>query len=200
MVFASAPTPSRAADYTKVGVRVGDTADYVSSITGKNYTRLHILVYGLTAGTVVTLELTYYDSNGKQYPWGTVTGDTYLGSGYIFYYLVAPNLVEDEGIFHGASYTINETTTLTVAGVSRSVNHLRLDGFYYLDIYWDQSTGIVVKCSIWFIGWTNLTMTSTSLWSAGLSSTQLLIIGGAVVVMLVAVAYYVGRRRGRRKK
>lgn len=57
--------PSWAADYSKVGVRVGDTADYDAQIAYKSsdVTRLNVLVYGIV-GTMVTLNITYYFRNG----------------------------------------------------------------------------------------------------------------------------------------
>ncbi|WXG47118.1 MAG: hypothetical protein WED05_10745 [Candidatus Atabeyarchaeum deiterrae] len=201
IMLAATSNPTWAANYSNVGVKVGDYADYTASVGSFNYTRCRVYVYGIV-GTDVTLNLTYYDANGKAYPQLQLQGDIYIGSGYflLFPALIAGGLGKDDPIYSGSSAKINETVTMTFASESRAVNHLLIPNVFYWDYYWDQATGFPVKVNNWFLGWTNLTMTSTTLWSPpSISLTTILFIANLIEVALIVVVFYVGKRVGRRK-
>jgi len=201
IMLATTSNPSWAANYSNVGVKVGDYADYNASRSSSNYTRCRVYVYGVV-GTVVTLNLTFYDANGKAYPQPQLTGDIYLGNGafILFPALIPGSLGKDDPIYSGSVCKINETVTMTFAGESRAVNHLLIPGIFYWDYYWDQATGFPVKVNDWWFGWTNLTMTSTTLWSIpGISLTTILFIANLIEVALIVAVFYVGKRVGRRK-
>ena len=189
---------SLAADYNQVGVRVGDTADYDAQLSSYiDVTSLHIDVYGIV-GTTVTLNLIYYFWNGTQQSTFQVSGDISNGAGnpYFYLYLITPNLQVGDAIYSGASATIDKTDKMNIAGASRSVNHYSI-GDASWDSYWDQTTGLTVKLTYWFFGWTNLTLTSTSLWSGGLSETVILVIVGVSIFIIgVILGYFIGRGRG----
>jgi len=187
--------PASATSYA-VGVKVGDTADYTASATGEPFSKMHLSVYGIV-GTVVTLNLTYYYPNGTLHDQSTVTGDLLTGSGGILLFLIARNLTQGDPVYSGSTMKVNKTVTMTVAGASRSVNYVNLTMGYW-QFYWDKETGLMTQVRFLFFGWMNLTLTSTSLWSAGLfglSWTTLAIIGGGAVVLIAVVALVLRRRK-----
>jgi hypothetical protein len=162
-------TSALGADYEKVGVNLGNTADYKLSTDFGNQNRTHILVYGIV-GTVVHLNITEYNPDGTVNSTSQTIGDLYLGSYPMYLYLLAANLTAGDPIGSGSPITINETITMTVAGASRTVNHLRTrasnqlpDGTF--EVYWDKATGLMTKVNVWiFVGWLNMTIMSTDAW------------------------------------
>lgn len=193
--------PSFAADYNQVGVRVGDTADYDAQLSSpSDVNRLHIDVYGIV-GTTVYLNLTYYFRNGTLYSASQVTGDINIGTLFFYLYLITPNLQVGDAIYSGASATIDKTNTMTIAGASRSVNHYNDSSWDSWDSYWDQTTGLTVKLTYWIMGWTNLTLTSTSLWSGGLPLPVIIQIGGiSLLIFGMITGFFIGRRGGEKKE
>jgi len=156
-------TSASAADYTKVGVKLGNTADYKTSTDWGTYNRTQLLVYGIV-GTIIYLNLTDYYPNGTIANKHQVIGDLVIGNDFIYAYLLAANLTVGDPIYVGASMIINETITMTFAGTPRTVNHLRLpDGLF--EAYWDKATGLMTKLNLWFLGWLNMTIVSTDAWS-----------------------------------
>ena len=197
IVLAATSSPSWAADYTKVGVRVGDFADYTVQISDSNATRMHLYVYGIVE-TTVYLNITTFDETGNLQSSYTIMGDIRDGFTFLFYrYLITPHLQKDDPIYSGASIIIAETLTMEVAGASRSVNQYRTADSL-IECWWDQATGIIVKLNLWFFGWINITsMISTSLWSGGLSETIILVIVGVSIFIIgVILGYFIGRGRG----
>jgi len=196
----TAYNPASATTYA-VGVRVGDTADYDVSITPEpDFAKMHVLVYDIS-GTTVTLDVSYIFKNGSHSASIQYTGDIETGSGDALWmwYLIAKSLTTGDPILSGLLVKINDTGTMTVAGASRTVCHLNINWALVGNMWWDQETGILVKSNIAiiFFGWYNVTLTSTSLWSAGLfglSWTTLLIIGSAAVVLIAVIAIVLRRR------
>ena len=194
LFFAITSNPSWAADYNKVGVKVGDTADYAIQEDNPEVTRLHLYVDGISE-TTITLELTYYFENGTQESTEQLTGDIGIGSGVLYLFLITPNLVEGDAIYSGAPATIDKTFMMSTAGVSRLVNHYSV-GDPTLDCYWDQSTGLIVKRTFWLFGWMNLTMTAISLWPDGLAL-PLSLLSGIIGVFIFGViaGYFTGKKK-----
>ena len=153
-----------AADYTKVGVKVGDTADYETSVSYVDYNRTHMLVYGII-GTVITANFTDYNRDGTVNKTWQIAGDISIGAYPMFLYFTAANLTAGDPSYAGSTWTINETITMTVAGIPRTVNHIRLpDGSF--EAYWDKATGLMTKLNAFvIIYWYNYTMISTDAWS-----------------------------------
>jgi hypothetical protein len=188
--------PVRGADYTKVGVTLGATADYSLSETGSTANRMHVYVYGIV-GSQVTLNITKY------YPNGTIASQLQfivdlVAGGLYFNWLISGNLAPTDAIYSGASYVISDAPTRQVAGASRPQNHV-VDTNYWgsgnrVDFYWDQATGLATNMTVWFLGWTNFTLMSTSLWS-GLPLVPILLAGGAIVLIIAAIAIVVKRRK-----
>jgi hypothetical protein len=92
---------------------------------------------------------------------------------------------------------------MTVAGISRTVNHLRTpDGQF--EVWWDKETGLMVKANVFIIFWGNYTMMSTTTFAAppGLFSNPMTLLalgeGGVILILLVYIA--VSRRGGKRRK
>jgi hypothetical protein len=196
ILFAATVQTSQAVDYTKVGVKVGDTADYsVTSQgggTGFQNGTMHLEVKSVS-GTIVSVDL-----SGTGIVSGTtVTGNISTGSGSIFPYLIASGLTAGDPLYSGSSISITTTATKSLGGQSRTLNELTygfsfpVTGSYDLD--WDRATGLMVEFNMTISSVSaSIILTSTSLWSAGLfglSTTTLLIIGiGAVVIVGIAVA------------
>jgi hypothetical protein len=158
-------TSALAADYEKVGVKVGNTADYETSLTSSDYNRTHILVYGIV-GTIIYLNFTYYHPNGVVGSESQLVGDVFAGGGYLFAYFLAANLTAGDPIYSNAPEKINETITMTVAGTPRTVNHRSvITNNEYFDAYWDKPTGLMTKLNFWLLGWINMTIISTDAWS-----------------------------------
>jgi hypothetical protein len=168
IIFSSVLTPSVAADYTKVGVKVGDTAEYlvsdVSHIHGVNYTtgkpvyfyydtteaydRLRVTVTNVT-GTNVTLSLTLYFPNGKVYENSLVSCDVSSGMCDFFWpsvlwgLIIAANLSVGDPIYIGSSRVINETVNMRIASKYR-LNHVGSPESGY-EAYWDKASGLLVE-------------------------------------------------------
>jgi hypothetical protein len=190
--------PASAATYA-VGVKINDTADYTVSATGANYTTAHFYVYGIV-GTTVTLNMTFYDNTSTNVGSVDITGDITIGSGSIWCFLIGRNLNATDPVFSGSVVTINETVQMSFAGASRQCNHLSASGGS-INVYWDKATGIMAKINLHTMGWLNMSMTATSLWSGGLfglSTTTLIIIAVAGVVIVAAIVL-VARRGGKKR-
>jgi hypothetical protein len=170
-------------NYTKVGVKVGDWANYsvktnqtgMETATGTNITILAVDRLN------VTYRITPYNSSGPillQTNWGNISdGMGTVGQPPLYWWLIEPDLAKYDPLCARSSLWVNETVTMTINGVPRECNHLRRDYAYLgetipgsVDFYWDKATGITVKADIilhafgttWHIQWN---MTTTSLWS-----------------------------------
>jgi hypothetical protein len=198
MVVSATSIPTLATTY-QLGVQAGNTATYTASVTGlTNVTTAHLLVHNAT-GTVAGLIMSFYFSNGTLAKGENISAlvdvTSTNGSDLGFIFLIAKNLTAGDPVYPTAKLTLNQTTSLTVAGASRAVNLLKIGNS---SLYWDQATGIIVKMNLQIIGWLNFSMTATNMWSAagilGLSTTELLIIG-VVVILVIIVAVVLVRRR-----
>jgi hypothetical protein len=160
--------PVAAADYTKVGVKIGDTATYKTGISLATYNKTTYLIYGIV-GSVVTINETDYNPDGSVNGKTQDQVDVYNGAGssllYTWAYLIASGLQAYDPVYSGATYKINDTGYMVVCGANRSVNHMRADGGN-TEAWWDRQTGLIVKL-VWstFLGWFNYTMMSTTAWS-----------------------------------
>lgn len=216
LVFSAMLTSSTAADYTKVGVKAGDTLDYsVSANIGVPLTgTAHVAVVGVV-GTNVTMTVVFTMTNGTQESLGTIWGNVsngYSGIGIpMFVFMICPNLAAGDAAVidsEGSSFlVINGTTTMVAAGASRQVNYI-LESFdmrtappaggqlapippqVYVGMYWDKLTGVTAQCITNLGGdWMNFTLTSTSLWLPDI--VPIVLIGAAVGgVVIAGIAVY----------
>lgn len=190
--------PTSATDYTKVGVKVGDTADYsYSTPTEAGRLRIHIQKI---AGTTVTVGFSTLNPDGSEKPLGNVTGDLSGTFNPLFGSLIASDLSQNDSIFPGSIYTIDKTTTMIVTGVNRTVNHVSYSqtsgpsgNHQYLDAYWDKATGLSVKLNSTITGeFANASLisnlTSTTAFGNNIDPTTLLVIAGGVTAILAATA------------
>ena len=170
-------------DYNKVGVKVGDWANFsaASNQTGlEKATNMNLTILAVNRFNV-TFRITAYNSSGSilvQTNWGNLSDGTgTLGQPPVYWWLTEPDLVKYDPLCARSSLWINETVSMTFNGVSRECNHLRRDYAYLnglvpgsMDFYWDKATGMTVRADIvlhvfgttWRIQWN---MTTTSLWS-----------------------------------
>jgi len=198
-----------APDYTKVGVKVGDIAVYHTVYSGSpDYVNKTTVEFYGTVGTEVTIHRNEYAPSGVHVSFASITGDISDGTGYAMYqYLVTPGLAVGDPIYSGAGFTINDTHQMTVAGASRSINHIRIFGGSP-EVYWDQVTGLTTEVHVYmFSYWWNMTLISTTVWQPYTPPSLLnpvtisLILVVVVCVLLVALVYVMRKgRRSRRKK
>jgi len=215
----------RAVDY-KVGVKSGDWIKYGQfnvTWTGsgtepstvakeKNVDWMRIDVQSVS-GTTVTLNGTVHYNNGTQTS-QNFSGDVASGQGMTsIRVLIASNLKAGDPVLNQAgSPTINQTTSRTYAGASRSVNLLEASSAsdsqpITLRIYWDQGTGAMVEMYMRIPDSSNLDAyietsikaTETNMWSADLAAmlndNLIYIVAGIVVVIVIIVAAIVLRRK-----
>jgi hypothetical protein len=149
--------PAAATNYVAVGVRAGDTADYVFS-TPTSSGKLTIQVLQID-GTNVTVNMQETYTNGTAEPYDIITGNLAPAPGtpnLLFPYLVPANLSQGDIVFPiniqtNEQYAINETITMNVNGLNRTVNYLNYTltepelGFYSLQAYWDKATGLAIQ-------------------------------------------------------
>jgi hypothetical protein len=200
MIVSATSMPTQAVTY-QLGVSAGNTADYTASITGlTNVTKAHLSVHNAT-GTVAGLDLSFYCSNGSLAKGENISAKVDVtstnGSDLGFLFLIAKNLTATNPVYPTATLVINQTTSLTVAGASRTVNRLALGNSSF---YWDQATGITVEMNLKIVGWFNLSMTATNMWSSPLgflssNMTTILIIVVIVVIVIVAAVVLLRRRK-----
>jgi hypothetical protein len=201
LVLTASARSVAAADYTKVGVKVGDTATYRLSETSGTENKSTILVWGMI-GSVVALNETDYTPAGAVNYKVTYYIDIYAGSLSLYWYLIASNLAKGDEVYHGSTgLYINDTTWMIVAGVNRTVNYISLMSGLW-ESWLDKGTGLMVKFNFWFLGWKNYTMISTtafapasppSLFSNGWA---LIAIGeGVLILILIVLLALRGRKR-----
>jgi hypothetical protein len=201
LVLSASTNSARAENYNFVGVKLGDTATYRLSQTGTTDNKTTVLVYGIV-GSLVYLNFTNYTPSGTVDTKNQILEDVYTG-GIFCVYLIAGNLSKNDGLYHGSTgLWINDTTSMIISGVNRTVNHSRLPSGLE-EVWWDKETGLMVKANIWVLVWINYTMVSTTAWSSsppsGLSTTTLLALGEGAIILLLLV-YIVVVRRGSRKR
>lgn len=193
--------PLQAANYTKVGVKNGDWVSYsysVSSPTIGSVSGSARIDITQVSGTqvAVSYQVTYSGHSATL----TYTGDISTGSGNICSFVIAANLTAGDPLYIGAAITINQTISMNIASAQRTVNYVTLSvSGTSLSLYFDKVTGLLLKESLISSG-TSITIeaTSTSAFSADLSS--LLIIGGigvgvVALVLVIIVAYRLSRRK-----
>jgi hypothetical protein len=202
--------PASAADYNKVGVKIGDTATYNILIPGQTYNTLKVSVENVV-GTLVNLNLSYYNPNGAL-DHSVLTGLSNVSSGQngISLFLICANLSAHEPFVNGTGWpTINETISMTKAGATRTVNHLDYNVTlnHRFEAWWDTLTGLMVEAAVGgpYTPYQNYFLTSTSLWSPSssaspLNTTTLLLIVGTCAIVVVLIVGFVAYRHRKRAK
>jgi hypothetical protein len=214
LVLSFTATPARAADYTKVGVKVGDWA-YYSADTNLTGVRQELYI-NLTVTKIdrsnVTGTWTSRFPNGTSGPsqvvWGNISSGAAGPPGAIplLWYVMVPNLGQGDPVFVGSSVTVNDTGTMVAAGAARVYVHVNVTvSGGSQDFRMDQATGIGIQAYVlvWtgpnyqYIRWS---LNSTSLWSpqAPFPLALLLAVGGGIAAIAVVAAVVVWRRRGRK--
>jgi hypothetical protein len=146
IMLSTMATSASATDYTKVGVRAGNTADY-NYTTPKATGTVHIQFLQIN-GAEVTASISTTYSNGSKAPTTNVTSDLSTALfNRLFPLLVAANLSKGDSVLPNATnYEIDETITMNALGANRTVNHLDHNiGYSYFDAYWDKATGLAIK-------------------------------------------------------
>jgi hypothetical protein len=164
------------ADYTNVGVQVGDWAYYLGTTNLPGSPQTFSVNFTITEidRCIVTGTLTIHlagTPESSQTVWGNVSSGEYSSSGIPFpFFLLAANLGKGDPLWIDCPTWINDTMTMAVFGESRICNHLNGSwGDAKVDLSWDQATGISTKANVADMGETGIymkwSMSSTSLWS-----------------------------------
>jgi hypothetical protein len=217
-------SPTSAASYTSVGVVSGTSSVYSQTITGEpNANKLVITVYTVV-GTAVSENLTYYLANGSVYYKISTTVNVNSNNPTIIegvpdsYFtmesIIASGLNASDPTYPAGPYKINDTSSMTFAGATRTIDYFQQSPFnssaWYFEGWWDQATGIIVKWNLWWPAayggpvWQNISMVSTTAWSASapvqstFSSTSIITIVGVGIVALIVG--FVAGRHGKRKR
>ena len=189
--------------YMKVSVKAGDWADYSVSADPKDPADgVHVLFTAIS-GTVVTFSFKTHFING------TVSTDSDIEniSRHATLWLICPGLGTGDQLGFNNPYTMNGTSSMSAGGevrpISRfSINHsniLYFPGADYLDIYWDQATGLGVMSSHHTTeGWYNYTLTGTSLWGQEIP-VPFALLGVGVATALIAVSLILLPRRAAKR-
>lgn len=206
--------PASATDYTKVGVKVGDIADYSCTI-GQLTERIRIRILQIT-GTNVTIEVCLISNiDGSEEPIDIITGNLSANTGTLINYLVAANLGKGDTAIPGRpEYTIDNTTTVIITGLNRTVNHschyaavLPYGREWVFEYYWDKATGLAAKINrtTWSTGpirandsWsrslfsnytaTLISTTAFTTQNTGQDPVTLLVSASAVTIVLATIA------------
>jgi hypothetical protein len=180
-------THAAAPDYSGVAVKTGDSAEYSIATTNSSLfgdIDFGVVVFTNVTGVMVTLNITTYNhssiKNNSMVLAGNVSDSTatvHIGNmttkmPILYTYLIPANLSANDPIYDGAPLIINETTTMSISGYTRTVNVLNLTvgGLYGISaiaiIYWDRLSGIVVEGDTYLseTGWINDTLRFTSIW------------------------------------
>jgi hypothetical protein len=195
LLFASAITTlSKAADYNKVGVKAGDTAEYSTSISSTNEVSMLIRIISVSA-YMVTINVTYNYSTGPTQT-DVVYFDVSRGTGFISI-LTAPGLSVGDPVYLGSSAAIMDIIPMNVTGMTRTVNHYNfsIPGFAYEESYWDRDTGLLVKSSNRNPNFSeNITLISTTAFSSVAVLVVVAGVVGALIVIVVVVEVIVRRK------
>jgi len=161
-------TPTRAATYTMV-LPLGTTGAYTEAANTQHVAGQSFVLLWTNATALKTAFTVAYD-NGTAPVTKTFLWDVRYGPGNNitlagqWFMVVAANLnVGDSCTEYGKSWTINSSTTMVVAGSSRTVNLVQLAQVVFM--YWDRPTGLLVKMNMYAgptYGWFNTTLTATT--------------------------------------
>jgi hypothetical protein len=212
-------TSASATDNTKVGVKVGDTADYTYSISTPSGTldteryRIEILQI---ASTDVTIDLRSVYLNNSEGPDNIITGNVSSGDNPIFPYLIPANLGQGDYVDNLVMW-VDNTTTMIVAGQYRTVNHFDMiislpaipagvNWTWSNDVYYDKITGLLVKWNWTLAGYFSpypngtrisyiRTLTSTTAFTSPITVPLITTAGTAVVAITIVAAIATSHRK-----
>lgn len=143
LVVSGAAAAPLAPDYTKVGVKVGDTTIYRVRHTVQPANKSRIVVHEIL-GPVVTLNRTLYLPDGSVIMHEQQPTDLRTGTG-ITYFLLAANLAAGDPMYSiPHSMAINDTVLMLVGGALRVINQARYPAAG-LEGYWDRLSGVCTE-------------------------------------------------------
>ncbi len=173
-------TPSKAVDYTKVGVKVGDWAYYnfdsnFTAVFPAGTTNVNMTITNIDRSNV-SARFVYYYSNGTTSATigleGNITSGQYNTTAPVLgWFLLVPNLAENDPVYSGAPYKINSTGMMVSGGMARVYAYINITVSGNNQVgYFDQATGINDAFNAfgpfgighYYFAWR---LNSTSLWS-----------------------------------
>jgi hypothetical protein len=221
LVVSSNCNTSRAADYTKVGVKQGDTATYqehsvldVVEHTATSSTGTYTVYVEKVKGSLVTLDEYYYGS--REISMNVSNGGAGLGLAGEF--LCPAGLSQGDPLYlNSYAPIISQTMQTIVVGQNRTVNFVNetVSGSSYLNYVWrwyDKSTGLLVKIeacnsssnfspdlneTLVVISELDLTLMSTTAFGGSADIALYVAIGGGLAAAVIAGVAVATRRRGK---
>jgi len=227
LALVSLIAPTYATTYAPA-VRAGDWAKYNVFLSAQgnktllagsgsflqqfNNTKYAMLNVTSVSGTNVTIIVSFHYTNGTVYnvPSSQIPPVNVNGTNTSGPTIIAGGLTAPDPIGQGNSAKLNSTKTLTILGVSRSVNFLNItmssgggggSGSFSSGWAWDQATGILA--GLLFSGTAmqsgssasysaDLAISDTNLWSAptilGVSQTTFYLLAGVIAAVVVVAA------------
>jgi hypothetical protein len=163
---------TKAADYTKIGVIVGTTADYTTTgfagPDGTTIVGMHLEVTAIYL-TNVTFSATATLSNQSTLPMGSYTENVTSGSiSNFFWVLAVPELNVGDPVFYSVPVVITSQEGGIFAGATRTVDYafFNAGGGTIFNLGFDKATGLMVSLDVTGTGQTgSATLTSTNLWA-----------------------------------
>lgn len=192
----------------RIGIKAGDWVKYGYTITGNfpygevsNVTWIKIEFTNVTNTTTqekVGILMIYHMQNGTETNQTSILDLQSESSGYYGLLIPANSSTGDTFSMGGTSVTIQNETTRTYAGASRTVLSASLAQFGTNSTnYWDKQTGVMVEAtSIYSTYSANVAMTETNMWAAGFLGLDwwwMTIIG--IIVGIIILAALMFRRR-----
>ena len=194
LVFVFSVTSVFADSGFKVGVESGDWMKFDVTVTpsddlASKWFRMEFLSVG---GTVAYIRMTTHLPNGTDlFEEDYFNMSSTSGEGLWQGYVISANSSAGDSVYLGYEAKINGETADTYAGVNRTIVYVSLGSDLHETYYWDKETGVLTEYISLQNGKTvNIKLTSTNLWSQGLSLLDLwpsliMILVAAVVVFAV---------------
>jgi hypothetical protein len=174
IILSSLLSFSHATDYSLVGPKVGETADYTfaSNDQGLNGAVAHEFFQNIE-GTIVTINGTIRYANGTVQA-ESMSGDISTGQNSFYYFLICANLTAGDPIYNGSSMRISDTSSMSVLNATREVNHMSEQYIVAsLDIRWDKLTGLMISLVGSGFGKSiSVSLTNTTVWSTSYPRTS----------------------------
>jgi len=185
----------------RIGIKAGDWVKYGYTMTGNfpygdvsNVTWIKIEFTNVTNTATeekVGILMIYHMQNGTETNMTSILDLQSESSGYYGLLIPANSSVGDTFSMGGTSVTIQNETTRTYAGASRTVLSASLTQFGTNSTnYWDKQTGVMVEAtSIYSTYSANVAVTETNMWATGFLGldwwwwmTIIVIIGGIIIL------------------
>lgn len=162
----------------KIGIKTGDWVKYTYTVTGSfpygdfsNVTWIKVEFTNVTNTTTeqkVGVLMIYHVQNGTETNQTTILDLQSEPAGYYGLLIPANSSVGDTFNMGGTTITIQNETTRTYAGATRTVLSALAQPGTNATNYWDKQTGVMMEATSIFSTYNiNIAVTETNMWTAG---------------------------------